>query len=72
MCRRMPGMPYQFDSIDEDSVLFELRDFDLNDRTTTTSTATTTPRVTLSSPISDLNTISLPNLRPVSLDHFDC
>ncbi len=72
MCHRMPGMPYQFDSIEEDSVLFELRDFDLNDRTTTTSTATTTPRVTLSSPISDLNTISLPNLRPVSSDHFDC
>ena len=62
-------MPYQFDSIDEDSILFNLRDFDSDERTTTTAA---TPRVILSSPISDLNPIpiSLPNLRPVSSDLF--
>ncbi len=72
----MSALPFQFDSIDENSVLTGLRDhlaFDDDDDDDLDDVIGGgegrryfPPRVILSSPTSDLNPVSLPNLRPVS------
>jgi hypothetical protein len=74
----MSALPFQFDSIDENSVLTGLRDHlafvddddddeDLDDVIGGGGGQRYfPPRVILSSPASDLNPVSLPNLRPVS------
>ena len=72
----MPGLPFQFDSIDENSVL---TGFSIDENSEIISGLADQPeiddfgqsryfppRVTLSSPVSDLYPVSLPNLRPVS------
>ena len=72
----MPGLPFQFDSIDENSVLTGFS-IDENSEILTGladqpeiddfgQSRYFPPRVTLSSPVSDLYPVSLPNLRPVS------
>jgi hypothetical protein len=58
----MPGLPFQFDSIDENSILTGSPD-QLEDDFGQSQYFP--PRVTLSSPVSDLYPVSLPNLRPV-------
>ena len=78
----MPGLPFQFDSIDENSVLTGFS-IDENSEILTGladqpeiddfgHSRYFPPRVTLSSPVSDLYPVSLPNLRPVSSVQTNC